>query len=112
MSAVPVTVGTPREPALIARMFCLLRTRNYRLWFFGQTISQSGTWMQSTAQSWLVYELTHNAFYLGITMALQFLPVLAFGLIGGLVADRFDKRRVLLATQTAFTVQAAVPGSR
>ena len=52
--------------------------------------------------------LTHNAFYLGITMALQFLPVLAFGLIGGLVADRFDKRRVLLATQTAFTVQAAV----
>ena len=89
-------------------MFRSLRTRNYRLWFFGQTISQSGTWMQSTAQSWLVWTLTHNAFYLGITMALQFLPVLAFGLIGGLVADRFDKRHVLLATQTAFTVQATV----
>ena len=89
-------------------MFRSLRTRNYRLWFFGQTISQSGTWMQSTAQSWLVWELTHNAFYLGITMALQFLPVLVFGVVGGLVADRFDKRHVLLATQTAFTVQATV----
>ena len=108
MSDVPATVRAPREPALVARMFRSLRTRNYRLWFVGQTISQSGTWMQSTAQSWLVYELTHNAFYLGVTMALQFLPVLAFGLLGGLVADRFDKRRVLLVTQTAFTAQAAV----
>ena len=82
MSDVPVIAGTPREPTLVARMFRSLRTRNYRLWFFGQTISQSGTWMQSTAQSWLVWELTHNGFYLGITMALQFLPVLPFGLVG------------------------------
>jgi len=89
-------------------MFRSLRTRNYRLWFFGQTVSQSGTWMQSMAQGWLVYKLTHNAFDLGITAALQFAPVLVFGTIGGLVADRFDKRKVLLATQTAFTVQATV----
>ena len=89
-------------------MFRSLRTRNYRLWFFGQTVSQCGTWMQSVAQYWLVLELTHSAFDLGVTAALQFAPVLLFGTIGGLVADRFDKRRVLLVTQTAFTVQATV----
>ena len=89
-------------------MFRSLRTRNYRLWFFGQTISQCGTWMQSVAQYWLVLELTHSAFDLGITAALQFAPVLFFGTIGGLVADRFDKRKVLLLTQTAFTVQATL----
>jgi MFS family permease len=89
-------------------MFRSLRTRNYRLWFFGQTVSQCGTWMQSVAQYWLVLELTHSAFDLGVTAALQFAPVLLFGTIGGLVADRFDKRKVLLVTQTAFTVQATV----
>jgi MFS family permease len=109
LSGVPATAGARHRPEFVVRMFRSLRTRNYRLWFFGQTISQSGTWMQSTAQVWLVYQLTHhNAFYLGITLALQFLPVLVFGVIGGLVADRFDKRHVLLATQTAFTVQATV----
>lgn len=97
-----------RGPAFLERMFRSLRTRNYRLWFFGQTVSQSGTWMQSVAQGWLVVKLTGNAFDLGITAALQFAPVLLFGAFGGLVADRFDKRKVLLVTQTAFTVQATV----
>ena len=100
--------GGRRGPAFVTRMFRSLRTRNYRLWFLGQTISQCGTWMQSVAQYWLVLELTHNAFDLGVTAALQFAPVLLFGTIGGLVADRFDKRKVLLVTQTAFTVQATV----
>jgi MFS family permease len=89
-------------------MFRSLRTRNYRLWFFGQAVSQSGTWMQSVAQGWLVLKLTGNAFDLGVTAALQFAPVLLFGTFGGLVADRFDKRKVLLVTQTAFTAQATV----
>jgi MFS family permease len=97
-----------RTPSFLERMFRSLRTRNYRLWFFGQTVSQSGTWMQSVAQYWLVLELTHSAFDLGITAALQFAPVLVFGTVGGLLADRFDKRRLLLVTQTAFTVQALV----
>jgi MFS family permease len=92
--------------AFFGNMFRSLRTRNYRLWFVGQTISQSGTWMQSVAQYWLVLELTHSAFDLGVTAALQFAPVLLFGTVGGLVADRFDKRKVLLVTQTAFTLQA------
>lgn len=107
MSDLPATVP-PRSPAVLRRMFSSLRTRNYRLWFVGQTVSQCGTWMQSVAQYWLVLELTHSAFDLGITAALQFAPVLVFGTIGGLVADRFDKRKVLLVTQTAFTAQATV----
>jgi MFS family permease len=106
VSGVPENVGGEAASGFLTRMFRSLRTRNYRLWFFGQTVSQSGTWMQSVGQYWLVLELTHSAFDLGITAALQFAPVLLFGTIGGLVADRFDKRRVLLVTQTAFSVQA------
>lgn len=95
-----------RPVALLRTTFRSLGTRNFRLWFVGQTISQSGTWMQSIAQYWLVLTLTHDAVALGVTAALQFGPVLFFGAIGGLIADRVDKRKVLLATQTAFTFQA------
>jgi MFS family permease len=112
MSDLPTTVSggrrTSRLPAFVGRTFSSLRTRNYRLWFFGQTVSQCGTWMQSAAQYWLVLELTHSAFDLGITAALQFAPVLVFGTIGGLIADRFDKRKVVLLTQSAFTAQATM----
>src|SRR5674476_1615542 len=107
LNDLPEKIGG-RTPSFLERMFRSLRTRNYRLWFFGQTVSQCGTWMQSVAQYWLVLELTHSAFDLGITAALQFAPVLLFGAFGGLVADRFDKRKVLLVTQTAFTAQATV----
>ncbi len=101
------SAGPDRQVGLLRRSFSSLRIRNYRLWFVGQTVSQSGTWMQSTAQIWLVFKLTHhNAFDVGLTAALQFAPVLVLGAFGGLVADRFDKRHVLVATQTAFTVQA------
>ncbi len=96
-----------RTLSLLRRTFRSLRTRNYRLWFIGQLISQSGTWMQSVAQYWLVLQLTHNAFDLGVTAALQFGPVLLVGAVGGLFADRLDKRRLLLATEVAFTAQAA-----
>ncbi len=88
------------------RTFRSLRVRNYRAWFIGQTVSMSGTWMQTVAQGWLVYSLTHNALYLGLTAALQFLPILVFGAYGGLISDRLDKRHVLMATQTLFMVQA------
>jgi MFS family permease len=81
------------------RTFRSLRVRNYRLFFTGQLVSVSGTWMQTLAQNWLVLNLTDSGVHLGITVALQFLPMLLFGMWGGLVADRFDKRRVLLATQ-------------
>ena len=105
MSDVPV--GTSASPGVLSRTFRSLHTRNYRLWFVGQTVSQCGTWMQTLALPWLVYRvLTHSAFDLGITSGLLFAPVLAFGAIGGLVADRVDKRKVLLATQAAFTAQS------
>jgi MFS family permease len=75
------------------------RHRNYRLFFGGQAISLVGTWMQQVAQGWLVLQLTHDPFALGLVAAAQFTPVLVFGLFGGLIADQLPKRRVLLVTQ-------------
>lgn len=83
------------------RTFRSLRVRNYRLFFAGQLVSVSGTWMQQVAQSWLVLNLTGSGLDLGVTVALQFLPMLLFGMWGGVVADRFDKRRVLIMAQAA-----------
>jgi MFS family permease len=100
-----------RVAAFGSGMFSSLSRRNYRLWFFGQTVSQSGTWMQSVAQAAFVHYYLHaGAVALGITVALQFGPVLVLGPVGGLLADRFDKRKLMLATQTAFTVQALALG--
>jgi MFS family permease len=83
-----------------------LRHRNYRLFFGGQLVSTVGTWMQSIAQPWLVLQLTHSALLVGLALAMQYLPMLLAGPFGGLVADRFPKRRVLQATQAAFMVPA------
>lgn len=91
------------------RTFHSLRVRNYRLFFFSQLISLSGTWMQTTAQSWLVLNLTGESgagFALGLMMALQFLPLLLFGVWGGVIADRLDKRKTLVWTQSAAAVLA------
>src|SRR4051812_34224031 len=76
-----------------------LATRNYRLYFSGQLISVPGTWLQTVAQAWLVLQLTPSGSALGITVALQALPVLLLGPWAGAVADRGDKRRLLLGTQ-------------
>lgn len=94
----------------MGRTFRSLRVRNFRLFFLGQLVSVTGTWMQTVAQNWLVLSLTGSGVALGITVALQFLPTLLFGLWGGLVADRFDKRRVLIATQVVPAVLALVMG--
>lgn len=82
-------------------MFSSLRIRNYRLFAAGQAVSNTGTWMQRIAQDWLVLSLTGSASAVGITIALQFLPMLVFGLYGGVLADRLPKRPLLLATQGA-----------
>jgi MFS family permease len=92
------------------RTFRSLRVRNYRLYFVGQTISLTGTWMQSVGQSWLVLRLTGSGVALGFTAALQFLPVLLFGAWGGLVADRVDKRKLVIGTQTAAGMLALTLG--
>ena len=90
------------------RTFRSLRIRNYRLFFFGQLVSVTGTWMQTVAQTWLVLSLTGSGVDLGITVALQFLPMLLFGLWGGLLADRSDKRKLLIGTQVAGGLLALV----
>ena len=84
------------------------RHRNYRLFFGGQAISLVGTWMQQVAQAWLVLELTHDPIWLGIVSAAQFIPVIILGLFAGVAADALPKRRVLIATQTAMMVLAAI----
>ncbi|WP_203924166.1 MFS transporter [Rugosimonospora africana] len=87
--------------------FASLSTRNYRLFFTGQLISVSGTWMQTVAQSFLVLQLTHSGTALGLTTAARFAPMFLFGPWGGLIADRLDKRRVLYVTQAAAGLLAA-----
>jgi MFS family permease len=93
------------------RTFSSLSVRNYRLYFFGQIVSMSGTWIQSVAQMWLVYELTGSGVALGVVTALQFTPVLVAGMWGGIVADRFDKRKILIVTQAAAALLAALLGT-
>ena len=76
-----------------------MSVRNFRLYFVGQLVSATGTWMQSIAQMWLVLRMTESGVALGVTTALQFTPMLVAGAWGGVIADRVDKRRLLLATQ-------------
>src|SRR5437588_2419196 len=92
----------------LLRAFLALRHRNFRLFWFGQMISLMGTWMQTIGQAWLVLQLTHSAWLLGIVGALQFLPVMLLSLFGGVLADRLPKRTVLLFTQSFAMLQAAV----
>jgi MFS family permease len=87
-------------------MFASLRVRNYRLFFLGQVVSNIGTWMQRIAQDWLVLSLTGSSAAVGITTALQFLPMLLFGLYGGVLVDRLRKRPTLLVTQCAMALTA------
>jgi MFS family permease len=93
--------------ATARRTFSSLSNRNYRKFFFGQTTSLIGTWMQTTAQSWLVYTLTHSATDIGFVVALQTLPVLLLGPYGGVIADRVDKRRLMIVLQSMMGLQAA-----
>lgn len=88
------------------KTFSSLKIRNYCLYFIGQSISMSGTWMQTVAQGWLVLQLTHSGAQLGFVVALQFLSMLIAGPWGGLIADRFNKRRILYYTQSAFGLLA------
>ncbi len=87
-----------------ARMLGALRHRNYRLFLTGQIISTIGTWMQSVAMPWLALQLTHSGLLVGLVLAVQFTPVLLGSQFGGIVADRYRKRSVLLTTQAAFTI--------
>lgn len=100
-----------RKPgAFWGQTFSSLKVPNYRLYFTGQSISLVGTWMQMTAQSWLVLTLTHSSADLGLTVALQALPVLLLGPYGGVIADRVDKRRLMIVLQIVMGIQALILG--
>ncbi|HEX6521274.1 MAG TPA: MFS transporter [Streptosporangiaceae bacterium] len=92
-----ITAEAVRQPR---GAFAALTSRSYRTYLGGQSLANTGTWMQSIAQDWLIFDLTHSSAAVGVTMALQFLPILALGLHAGGVADRLPKRRILLTTQT------------
>lgn len=91
--------------------FSSLANPNFRLYFGGQAVSRIGTWMQMIAQSWLVLTLTGSSVLLGLVVALQALPVLLLGPYGGVVADRVDKRRLMIALQSVMGVQALALGA-
>jgi predicted MFS family arabinose efflux permease len=82
--------------------------RNFRLFWSGQLISLIGTWMQNVALGWLIYRITNSPFFLGLMMTMNSLPILLFSLFAGIIADRVNKRLLVIITQSAFTVQALV----
>src|SRR5215217_2246128 len=90
------------------RTFLSLQVPNYRRYFGGQVISLAGNWMQTVAEMWLVVKLTGSGVSVGLTAALQFLPILVFGALGGVLADRMDKRRLLMVTQTLMAIPALI----
>ena len=84
-----------------------MKSHNFRLFFYGQLVSTTGTWIQTIALGWLVLEITGSGFDVGVVTALAFLPMLLFGTYGGVIADRLDKRRTLIVTQSGMAVSAA-----
>ena len=104
------TFDLQTRPVGAARIFAALRHRDFRLFWGGQAVSLIGTWMQIVAQSWLVLTLSNSAFVLGALGALQFLPILALSVFGGVLADRLPRRQVLLATQGVSLVLAVILG--
>src|SRR5258705_146642 len=105
----PARTERPARPR--QRMFSSLRVRNFRLFAAGQVVSNSGTWMQRVAQDWLILQLTHGSgTAVGIATGLQFLPLLMFSLWGGMIADRYPKRMVLMVTQASMGCLALTLG--
>ncbi len=88
------------------RTFSSLSVPNYRRYFTGQVVSISGNWMQTVAEMWLMVQLTGSGLSVGVTAGLQFLPILLFGALGGVLADRCDKRRLLMVTQALMALPA------
>src|ERR1700744_1250423 len=88
------------------QIFRAFRSRNYQLYFFGRAITQFGTWMQRTAVVWVIYSLTHSAFLTGVTYFAEQFPAFLFSFAGGVVADRYDRIKVIKITQIASMIQA------
>ena len=95
----PVAAATPGIRGGLLRMLAAFTYRDFRVQWFGACTSSIGTWMQIVAQNWLVLSLTHSAFFLGLDAFLQQLPIILFSLVGGVLADRLDRRRTLIMSQ-------------
>jgi MFS family permease len=101
---------TQTAPRRQGGTFASLHSRNYRLFFSGQLVSVIGTWLHQVAETWLVYRITDSGIAVGMVMASRFAPVLTLGLWGGALADRYDRRRLLLVTQALRGACAGVLG--
>ena len=104
----PVETNGTTPPKGLRRIAAALHHRDFRVLWFGACFSSIGTWMQSLAENWLVLSLTASAFYLGLDAFLQQLPIMLFTLIGGVVADRHDRRLTLMASQWVQLSTAAI----
>src|ERR1700677_1800103 len=89
-------------------LFRAFRSPNYTLYFFGRSISQLGTWMQRTAVIWVVYSITHSAFWIGVTIFAELFPSFLFSVFRGVAADRYDRYRVIKITQVASMIQSVM----
>jgi MFS family permease len=101
-------VAKPKLNLRLHETFSALKHYNYRLWFFGQMVSLMGTWMQSTAQGYLIYQLTGSPAYLGLVGFIGGMPALLFTLFGGVIADRISRRNLMVITQTSMLVLAFI----
>ncbi|GAA4684510.1 MFS transporter [Frondihabitans cladoniiphilus] len=111
--AATLAASPPTEPMSIVQTrppwrhtFIALKVPNFRIWTAGNLVAMTAGWMQRVAQDWLVLELTHSSTAVGITVAAQFAPMLFFGLLGGVIVDRFSKRMLMMITQSVFAVLA------
>ena len=102
----PRTAPLNTQHSALSNTLRALHNRNYRMYWSGQLVSMTGSWMQRTAMAWLVLQVTDSPLALGTLTMLQFLPITLFSLVGGVMADRFPKRRVLLITQVGTALQA------
>lgn len=108
MSQQTAALGVESKGIRIPHQLAAFKHRNYRLFFGGQIISLTGTWLQSVAQGWLVLQLTNSSLLLGVVSAIGSIPILAFSLTAGVVADRFNKRNLLVVTQAVMMILAFI----
>ncbi|TSC77392.1 MAG: permease [Parcubacteria group bacterium Gr01-1014_33] len=109
----PEAIGIDESNRWIERIFKAFpafRERNFSLYFWGQFVSLIGTWLQTVAQGWLVLEITHSAYWVGVVSALGSLPILFFALFGGVIVDRFSRKKILYVTQILSLIFALVLG--
>jgi MFS family permease len=100
--------ASSKYSAYLSNTFSAFRSRNFRLYFVGRSVSQIGTWMQRTSVSWLIFTMTHSSLMLGVSAFASQFPSFLFSLFGGVLSDRYSKKRILLITQTASMVQAVL----